>query len=257
MVTVISHIYNEEDLLPFWLMHHRRLFDHGIIIDYNSTDASREIVQEYCPNWDIVPSRNSEFDPHAIDMEVMDIERAVLGWKICLNVTEIMFHHDLRTYLQHTKSSALAIPSVVLLDTPEEASIPLDKNRDIFLQRTLGVMPNGIERTVRSARWIHRHPDGQYKVGRHGTCHSSDYDPELMLLWLGICPLSYMSRRRKHIKERLSQAAMVYGLGFQHLFCDMDYLLYLRSLFPFVPVDLLTVPQYKKQLEQICETYSL
>jgi hypothetical protein len=34
MITVISHIFNEEYLLPFWLEHHRTIFDHGIIIDY-------------------------------------------------------------------------------------------------------------------------------------------------------------------------------------------------------------------------------
>ena len=30
---LFSHIYNEEYLLPFWLNHHKNIFDHGVIID--------------------------------------------------------------------------------------------------------------------------------------------------------------------------------------------------------------------------------
>jgi len=35
---LFSHIYNEEYLLPFWLKHHKKIFDHGVIIDNFSTD---------------------------------------------------------------------------------------------------------------------------------------------------------------------------------------------------------------------------
>ena len=42
--TIITNIFNEEYLLPFWLDYHRRIFDHGIVIDYDSTDRSIEIV---------------------------------------------------------------------------------------------------------------------------------------------------------------------------------------------------------------------
>ena len=45
-LTVISGIYNEEYLLPFWLEHHRKIFDHGVIVDWHSTDRSLEIIRE-------------------------------------------------------------------------------------------------------------------------------------------------------------------------------------------------------------------
>lgn len=48
-ITVISHVYNEEYLIPFWLEHHKHMFSHGIIIDYNSTDRTLDIVREICP----------------------------------------------------------------------------------------------------------------------------------------------------------------------------------------------------------------
>ena len=43
--TVISHFYNEEYLLPWWLAHHTKLFDHGILINKGSTDRSVEICK--------------------------------------------------------------------------------------------------------------------------------------------------------------------------------------------------------------------
>ena len=47
--TLLTNIFNEEYLLPFWLNHHKNMFDEIIIIDYNSTDKSIEICKSICP----------------------------------------------------------------------------------------------------------------------------------------------------------------------------------------------------------------
>ena len=73
MNTIISHFYNEEYLLPWWLNHHKDMFDHGIMIDYDSTDNSVEIIKSICPKWTIVKSRNRFFQAKDIDSEVEDI----------------------------------------------------------------------------------------------------------------------------------------------------------------------------------------
>ena len=52
--TVVTHFFNEEYLLPWWLEHHKKYFDHGVMIDYNSTDSSVEIIKKICPTWTIV-----------------------------------------------------------------------------------------------------------------------------------------------------------------------------------------------------------
>ena len=41
--------YNEEYLLPWWLMHHTKIFDHGILINRGSTDRSVEICKLLAP----------------------------------------------------------------------------------------------------------------------------------------------------------------------------------------------------------------
>ena len=59
--TVISHFYNEEYLLPWWLMHHTKIFDHGILINRGSTDRSVEICKLFAPTgkYEIQDSLNS------------------------------------------------------------------------------------------------------------------------------------------------------------------------------------------------------
>ncbi|PFY55127.1 hypothetical protein COL52_26315, partial [Bacillus toyonensis] len=83
--TLISHFYNEEYLLPWWLMHHTKLFDHGILINRGSTDRSVEICKLFAPHWEIRDSKVLEFDAVLVDQEVMNIEKEITGWKMVLN----------------------------------------------------------------------------------------------------------------------------------------------------------------------------
>ena len=93
MRTVITHFYNEEYLLPWWLQHHRPMFDHGILIDYGSTDASADICRTLAPEWRLVRSANPDFSALDVDFEVMQYEAGLPGWKIALNTTEFLTRH--------------------------------------------------------------------------------------------------------------------------------------------------------------------
>ena len=59
--TLITHIFNEEYLLPFWLHHHKDMFDEIVIIDYNSTDNSIEICKNIYPRCQIINTQNKFF----------------------------------------------------------------------------------------------------------------------------------------------------------------------------------------------------
>lgn len=61
--TIISHFYNEEYLLPWWLMHHTKIFDHGILINRGSTDRSVEICKLFAPNWEVRDSKSLDLIP--------------------------------------------------------------------------------------------------------------------------------------------------------------------------------------------------
>src|SRR5688572_9724126 len=103
-LTLISHFYNEEFLLPFWILHHSNIVDHAILIDSNATDNSRRIIQELAPkHWEVRNSRNNDFDASICDQQVMDIERGITGWKVVLNTTEFLFHPRPKEYIERFK----------------------------------------------------------------------------------------------------------------------------------------------------------
>ena len=57
LVILISHFFNEEFLLPYWIQQHAPMFDMAILLDYNSTDRSLEIIRREAPStWKTVPS---------------------------------------------------------------------------------------------------------------------------------------------------------------------------------------------------------
>ena len=129
-VTVIAHFYNEEYLLPFWLNHHKNIFSHGILVDYNSTDNSVKIIKSIVPHWKIISSRNEYFDAIDCDQEVMDIEKSIQGWKIALNITEFLMTTNLHLILNKYKTyKALSLRSLQVVESrlyeliPEQISV--------------------------------------------------------------------------------------------------------------------------------------
>ena len=81
-LTCICHYYNEEYLLPYWIEHHKRIFDNIIFIDHHSTDRSNEIILKHYPKENIVTSINKEFNAKDCDEEVIRIEWATEGIKL-------------------------------------------------------------------------------------------------------------------------------------------------------------------------------
>ncbi|MDR4288119.1 glycosyltransferase family 2 protein, partial [Bacillus thuringiensis] len=67
--TVSSHFYNEVYLWRCWLMHHMKLFDHGILMNKGATNRSVEIFKKFAPHWEVRDSVNPEFDAYATDSE--------------------------------------------------------------------------------------------------------------------------------------------------------------------------------------------
>ena len=116
MKTIITHFYNEEYLLPWWLEHHKKYFDFGILIDYDSTDRSVEICKEICPTWQVVKSINKEFDAWQIDAEVMAYEKQFVGWRIVLNVTEFIVGSLDEMMHDKTEPSQYLIPAITFFD---------------------------------------------------------------------------------------------------------------------------------------------
>ncbi len=218
VATVVCHFYNEEYLLPFWLNHHKEIFSHGIMINYQSTDNSVDIIRSIVPDWEIVDSRNKEFDSKLCDIEVMDIEKKIKGWKIALNVTEFL-SCDLYSLLNSVTDDiqSITITCYPMVESYEhESQKEITYEKPLIQQRTFGIKNNS-----RSTRTIHRAPCGNYCQGRHYNRVSLAQISEpsdAVILWYGYSPFNNSVIKRKlQIQTRMSLSDKINNMGKEHL----------------------------------------
>lgn len=223
-ITVICHFRNEENYLQFWLKHHVKHFDHGIMIDYKSSDRSVEIIRALAPTWEIRPTRNELFSSEAIDQEVMDIEKEITEWKMCLNVTEFLIHPDLHSYIDHELmafdrfSNGVVTTGFIMHDTPELVDEKVNFNEPLWVRRHFGYKepdPEHIDHCDRN-RLIHRASHGNYGPGRHNNSVSAGQNPILYLFWYGWCPLPWKWQRNQSTIPMLNHKDLQKGWGTHH-----------------------------------------
>lgn len=203
MLTVLTHFYNEEYLLPWWLNHHKRIFDHGILIDYHSTDRSREIIKDICPTWQVVTTRNEYFESVAIDQEVMDYEKSIEGWRITLNIPEFLYGNVAR--LTDLPNQQVFLGNYVFID-PTMDSTP-DPQRPLHEQAHWGHFQAGdgchnLNLGSRCSRSLHNYPV-TYTAGRHWGGKAPTYD-DLSIFYYGYAFLnSQVIGRKLQIKSKM------------------------------------------------------
>lgn len=227
-MTVISHIFNEEYLLPWWLEHHTRIFDHGIIIDYQSTDKSIDMIKALAPSWDIVPSTTDVFDALTADRQVMAIEAQVSGWKIALNVTEFLLHPDIKSLIANAETP-MRCRGVYLIDPEEQWDVEPDPNLPLLQQRTHGAYElEGMVPGVIPARerLLHNKSNGFYTLGRHSSNWNSIQPQDLLCVWTGFSPMTQKFRDRKlQIRPRIPQAQLDAGAGIIHVATEKELMI--------------------------------
>jgi hypothetical protein len=213
-LTVITHFYNEEYLLPWWLKFHREVFDDGILIDHGSTDRSREIIAELCPDWRVVDTKLEWFDPVANDLEVNQYEREAPGWKIALNITEFLCG-DVRSAIRKAEKRGLRPYGVSLIDQERDHQIEPSPHMPIHKQRHWGIVNGG---TIGSRRrLLHCYPFGTYHPGRHAWVNEFEDTEELTVVHLFCSPMTDRFIARKlQIKDKIANPQVNNGNGWQH-----------------------------------------
>ena len=240
--TLISHFYNEEYMLPWFLNHHKQIFDHGIMIDYASDDSSCDIIREICPSWEILPSRNKFFDAKAIDEEVMDYEMTLSGWRITLNVTEFLIGNIDRLHNRRGEKTQHLLTNYVFVDMEDETKGPSTLLHDIPLyeQRYWGyhdkdnhgwMMHYGSH--PRMNRSIHNFPI-RYTGGRHFADTDYSFD-DLVIFYYGWADIKQGLARKLQIKNKIGN-----DVGTVHHHDEQQFL-----------------DMYRKDQQPICEDLSL
>lgn len=194
---LFAHILNEELLLPCWLHHHKKLFQHGVIINCMSTDRSVEIIKQICPTWEIFDTKNT---PGVDILGIEKLEEKYTGWKMALNVSEFLIIDNLDKYIQKLEQKGVIgvrSTGVIIVDRPNEFDIKQFEDDEFIYKKDYGYFEQGkawngdssnlfatTEETFRS-RLFHRNHNGRYTSGRHNTELDVEIDPELFVAWIG------------------------------------------------------------------------
>lgn len=232
---LISHFYNEEALLTQWIRHHAPLFDCAVLIDYNSTDQSREIIRREAPDsWNVVASYNREFGAMAIDAEVSGYENSFDNnhWRLALTTTEFLFTTGLRRkenpiFSSNLTTKAIRIPALSSID--REDAPKNDKSQALLRQKNLfysqddsckGILSEEEDRYMNNHynRFMHciRDFNNPYVVGRHEFRHAST-QTNLHILKMFYSPFPEFFSRKLQIKNRIPESDKQFHFGHQHM----------------------------------------
>lgn len=216
-LTLISHFWNEAFLLPYWLRHHYPLFDHGVLLDYGSTDGSADIARTLAPGWEVRPSRNEWFDARDVDAEVMAVEREFGGWKLVLNTTEFAVCHDLPLYVRWAEKYRPDVSGIwgydlAIVDPLAERDAAVT-DAPLYFQKRWGYHAGGAR-----SRLLHRSADGRYDTGRHASAIAGKgLDDGVFVVWFGWSPMRYVTERKLRIQERIPPRDRTDRLGRHHI----------------------------------------
>lgn len=260
-LTVIAHFYNEEFLLPHWLKLHTKIFDHGVMVDYDSTDNSIPIIKNIAPHWEIRKSRNKVWDFTDADQEVMDIEKEFDGWKVVLNITEFILHYDLKEYIgtfmrSYPNFIGVRTRGIIMVDILEERYNKVS-NENLIFQKYHGYLESDVApitpvNPLLRSRLIHSASCGEYTLGRHRTRHKAIIDdPKLFLLWFGFSPFECLKKRKLSFKTRMSERDKKMKAGFQHMWdesqLEREFIKESERSYNLLE----KVPQYREMVETI------
>jgi hypothetical protein len=272
MRTVLTHFWNEELLLPYWISHHRRLFDYGILIDNGSTDRSAQICRELAPDWLVLPSKFPDFDSILMDHEVMQYESCLRGFKICLNVSEFLLTakplEQIETDLIRESNGGPTgkfTSAAIMVDTcPSDP--PFNERVPLFLQKSTGILETPDNKELRASlelpllsrgRFYHNFPIGGYRPGRHSSEFSQGGPPcsDLLVLWFGYSPWSQPFIDRKlAIGPRVSDVDRRFSRGWHHTNETRELLVARQNRMANHSAPLLLLPQFQFALDDFLST---
>lgn len=228
-LNVVVGTYNEEFMLNHWLKHHKNIFDHGIVLDYKSTDSTLDLIKTIVPNWEVITAKNYQyFDAEINDKEIMECEEKLNGWKICLNTTEFIVCSDFREKVQkldNTNYDMVRLFGYQINDTVEEKlNKTFNNNKSIITQRYHG-FPDPWRHRI-----LHKKNHGHYYVGRHFDTPKNKKSPyvkdypdhipimhNMILFWYRFAPFYPQLKRKIQASPRIPERDKKLGYSWNHI----------------------------------------
>ena len=226
--TLFTTVLDGEPLLSYWLEHHKRLFDHGVITLYPCRDNSLDIIRTICPGWDIVkPVHKPNYSCADADKEVMTQESKHRGWKMALNITEFATCRNLFDVIKSvSKETKCILPAdaAVMVDTPRTKNDNLDPDIPLLLQKHHGLFSRDYPLwKCRHGRQLHRGMNGKYDVGRHNSHIRPQARSKLLYVsWFVWSPYRDIRERKLAVKDQLPPIDVQVKRGWQHMVDDKE-----------------------------------
>ena len=168
-VRLVTHQRNEEMMIPFFIIQHAPMFDHAILIDFNSTDETLRIIDKYAPpTWRVENSTSGEvFDALKTDQQVMTWEQQNPDdWALALTTTEFLVHPNFRVdlYRRQMENPGPAIKVYRVWQMVGNDTKPLRHFESLVNQRH-----QFIESDTKFSRFLHIGTcfTHKYSTGRH------------------------------------------------------------------------------------------
>jgi len=231
-VVMVTHFYNEELLLPYFINHHAPMFDRVILIDCGSTDNGVKVIERLAPSsWTVVRSKHPDnFHYQLVDDEVTEWENQFPGWwKIALTTTEFLVHPDLRGYLSRLEAAGPRAThrfrSVLVVGNDDT---PLKRFSQLILQRNEYPLHYGrpqinVSLIYSSAysRILHqlgRETTPRYYSGRHNMTNQQPHSlpSEGFIAKFFYSPWPELKTRKLQIGGRIPVEHLQKGMGNQH-----------------------------------------
>jgi hypothetical protein len=234
--TLITHFYNESFILPYFLKWHLNLFDHGVLIDYNSNDDSADICRTLAPHWDYIKSEYQFFTAGTNDQEVMKYEAAHSGIKMVLNTTEFLFGIDPFSGLKDNKAlrtrSAIMVTPFSKLGNSLDPSVSLPEQcYEGFFEREPPTINYCHERIIHTAS------TGRYGPGRHTSQLDQEQSFDVFTLHYAWAPFNEEFIKRKlQIQEKIENPDLIKstrGPGYHHIIDRKQLLSQYSQYYPY------------------------
>lgn len=222
--TLLSHFWNEGYLLPWWVKHHREMFDEAILINWGSTDDSVKQIKRHAPkNWKIVqtkwnlPLHDGTSFACALDEEIMQYESSLSGWRTCLNTTEFLLGNINKATGGIQEEHQTMVGCIAMLEWNPDGI--LDRKRYLWDQCWTGRdCRKDTTMHERAPRSMHNHPV-RYTPGRHFFPPAEQLNKNLVILHYANCIASQgMLKRRLQIQHRITNFDRSVGFGIHHFY---------------------------------------
>ena len=228
---LFSHFYNEELLLPFWIDQHKDMFEEAVLVNFNSTDRSVDIIRSRAPPGWKVYHWGSNFDFVKFRTDVMSNERLYPdAWKIFLTTMEFLVHDDLsRLLMKEYMSSSFRFRAYIMVGDDSEPlvdNVPLLQQRSVYTIAPLaheafqvpGEELNASIGLTMYSRIMHSFDSMEYSEGLH---HGAEFpvkrfSDEGFIAKLAFTPWPETIQRKVQIGSRIPKEYFEQGMATHH-----------------------------------------